>query len=502
MKSVFDKTFLSFFTAALLLGSGCAPLTPADKVEMALDTGGELYLVMDSRTVMRNGAEFCNELERRIAESNSPRRDELQATLAGVKLAGKLIGLDRIEAVGASSVHLPDGRCINRCAAAGSDGNGIWQFAGTRAEHLHDLAELPDNAVAAASFSVDTGAISKVLFEGQDGKALNEKLNFLGTAASELLAAANGNWRFAVLPADENTALVGGDKYEFYLSLPDRDGVIFSRIKAFFAPGKDDRIIQLPGNGSPAPLISGGDGRIGYFSSPGCFDRMTGPHGLLGDKPELCEAAELLPSEVTGAFYFADARQNLCEVGIWDCDDKCIEVAAYSPRELADGLIGELLFSPLRMFVDGVLKLPPPKRQTSRFAALPRAVPGEELALRRKALADFGAGLAGKADKAGAVSPKFPDLVSFGRPEPGIPKFPVACEVPNPKRSRIGVLFADGTIEFFDFKAESLKHLCSFLHTRCRYEEKVFIRLIKRAVELDKQRKGSADERRTPAKSN
>ena len=226
------------------------------------------------------------------------------------------------------------------------------------------------------------------------------------------------------------------------------------------------------------------------------------PHFCTPDKPELREAAVLLPPQVTGAFYFADDKRNLCEVGGWDCADNSIEAVSYSPRELAESLIGELLFSPLRMLVDGVLKLPPPKRQTPMFAALPRTAPREELALRRKALTDFGAELAGKADKAGTVSPKFPDLVSFGRPEPGIPKFPVACEVPNPKRSRIGVLFADGTIEFYDFKAESLKHLCSFLHTRRRYEEKVFIRLIKRAVELDKQRKGSADERRTPAKSN
>ena len=59
-----------------------------------------------------------------------------------------------------------------------------------------------------------------------------------------------------------------------------------------------------------------------------------------------------------------------------------------------------------------------------------------------------------------------------------------------PKRPGIGVLFVDGSIEFFDFPAASLKHLCSFLHTRYHYDEKDFVRLIRRAAELDAQRKG------------
>ena len=83
------------------------------------------------------------------------------------------------------------------------------------------------------------------------------------------------------------------------------------------------------------------------------------------------------------------------------------------------------------------------------------------------------------------------EYVYFG-PFPKKPsaKYPLVVDPPvgNAHPGVFNVLFADGTIGSFEFSADNLKRLCSFLHTVYRYDEQELVRLIERASQLDSRR--------------
>jgi len=158
-----------------------------------------------------------------------------------------------------------------------------------------------------------------------------------------------------------------------------------------------------------------------------------------------------------------------------------------------------LLLNPLSLAVNQALarrhEQPGAAPETPVRERRPVLPPPGLLQKRRAVLAEAMACMTAQRQKSGkfpvGLPEKYSGLVWFGPPRNDqTGKLPLIAEVPDRKRPGIGVLFADGTIEFFDFPAASLKHLCSFLHTRYHYDEKTLVRLIRRASELDAEKKG------------
>ena len=99
----------------------------------------------------------------------------------------------------------------------------------------------------------------------------------------------------------------------------------------------------------------------------------------------------------------------------------------------------------------------------------------------------FGAAALEKAIGSSAVcgEARYVYFGSFG--DAASPKLPLVTDPPrlNAHAQKINILFADGTTETVTPPGNTLKHLCSYLHTIYHYEESEFIQLIGRAAKLD-----------------
>ena len=504
MKSATEKLFPLFLLAAVLFASaGCAPVTPRDRVEEALDADGELYIVSDSTALLREGADWYGEIERRVAESESPQRDAIQYYLTAFKTLCRFAGTGNIEVFGMSSHRETDGSYLNRCAAAGpADAPWPWDLGGAPGDRLDDLKKLPGDTLAAASFTVDTAAAATELRRAGAEKLLEYKpALLLGFSIGEVLSVVSGSWQMAVLPPPHSgDGAPDWSQGDFYLSCPDRGGAHYRRISAILPPAGDG-MLRMPASGKISPLVIGADGMIRLYSTPECRTKLASPKRTLGDEARFAAAAEKLPNTSNGAFYFSDDGVS---VGVWKFQPGLVELSAYSTRGTATLALRRLLLAPLSLVIDQALARPPKQPEMKNKPPVPEqrsALPPPELMKKRRtALADAMSYLNAQRKKSGRFPAELPEkyshLVWFGAPQGGRSgKLPLIVEAPDRKRPWIGVLFADGTIEFFDFPAASLKHLCSFLHTRYHYDEKEFVRLIRRASELDAHKKGAANER-------
>ena len=498
MKCGTEKFFAPLLLAAVLTVTGCAPITPRDRVADALDDDGEVHFISESTALIREGSVWFGDIERRVAESESPRRDAVQAYLTMLKMLCRFSGAGTVEAVGMSSRREPDGSYLNRCAAAGRTGSAWpWNLGGVQEDHLHDLRNFPGDVIAAASFTVDAEAAAEEL-RASGATALLEYKNpiLLGFSIREALANASGKWQAAILPPPSGR---GADWTQcgFSFSVPDRGGALFNRLSAFLPPAGNGAL-RLPTGGAISPLVVGGDGRIRVYSTPECRAGITSPRHTLGGATFFAAAAAKLPAAVHGAFYFsADGDTDL---GVWRFTPGMLDLSAYSTRGAAVHALRRLLLAPLSLAITQALDRPAPQRETAamrtateRSTALP---PPELLKKRRDTLVEVRDYLNAQRKLAGKFPAELPGkysaLVCFGAMQSEkTGKLPLISEAPDPHRPGIGVLFADGTIEFFSYPAASLKHLCSFLHTRYRYDEKDFVRLIRRASELDAQKKGT-----------
>ena len=491
VKSGPEKIFLALLAAALPIVAGCA-VTPRERVAAALDADGEVYFVSTSAQLIREVSEWFDGLERRVAESDSPRRDDVQTYLTSLRLLCRFVGAGNIEAVGASSRREADGSYIERFTAAGKPGSSWPKDLGNGPEsHLPELRGLPADALSAVGFSINAEAvIGELRASGAEDLLENKKPILLGFSIREALVNTSGKWQAAILPPA--SGIVKPDDWSrcgFYLSCPDRGGVLFGRLSSLL-PGDGSGVIRLSGGGDDAMFIAGGAERIRFYSSADCLARITSPKHTLGETPLFGAAEKKLPAAVSGAFYAANSG-----FGVWRFHPGMFEISACSPGGAALQTLRRLILTPLSAAVDQTLARPPTPQKRTASANRAEAPAPEAMKKRRDMLADAGKYLEGRsktADRFPELPERYAALVCFGTPGWGSAKMPLVAETPDPERAVIGVLFVDGTIEFFDFTAPSLKHLCSFLHTRYHYDEKEFIRLIRRASELDEKQKGAA----------
>ena len=498
MKCTTEKRLPHILLAAALCAvAGCAPVAPRERVVGKLDADGELYLVSDSTEFIREGAVWYDEIERKVAESKSPRRDAVQSHLTALKMLGRFAGASGIEVVGLSSRREPDGSHLTRSAAAGQIGTPWpWNVGGVPGDRLRDLSALPAETIAAASFTFDAGAAAAELRRSGAETLLEYKPPLLlGFSLGEILSRVSGAWQTALLPPPSADGKADWSRSGFYLAFPDREGAIYRRLSAVL-PSAGNGMVRLP-DGKASLIIGGGDDRIRIYSSPECRSAITAPRRTLGDTEKFGAAAKKLASSVSGAFYLSD---DGIAVGVWKFQPGLAELSAYSTRTAPAHALRRLLLNPFSLVVDRALARPQPRPVTAKKTPVPErrtALPMTGvLQKRRAALAGAMADMTEQHKKSGRFPEELPEkyagLVWFGAPpDGGSGKLPLIVEAPAPGRPGIGVLFADGTIEFFDFPAASLKHLCSFLHTRYHYDEKDFVRLIRRASELDAKKKGN-----------
>ena len=191
--------------------------------------------------------------------------------------------------------------------------------------------------------------------------------------------------------------------------------------------------------------------------------------------------------------------------GIWQVDDGMIRLREISTDEISAKVLDLTAGSRLLTLADAWLTPPAaPAPETVRIQAQKAAVQERlraETAACRRSLERLRDDIAAYAKAhQGQLPPALPEsrpcgkapyvyFGPFGEKPP--PKFPLVADQPGVcgHPGTVNVLFVDGSIQSFEISADSLKRLCSYLHTIYRYEEKELLQLIERASQLDAGRK-------------
>lgn len=524
MKSIAEQAYI-LFCAALLL-AGCSAPTPRERVTHALETGDALYLAFDARPLHDRLSLTYLAAERAVAESDLPSREPVQCVLAVAKLLIQLSGANDVAYAGASSSSLGEACFVNRIAVAALPESSGWLWNGktTAKNHLAQLGELPGDTILAAALSVDFSAIIAELERFGAGKLVGADAKNSAPSPREILQSLSGDWSIA-FTVEAGTDPVDPDRCGFRLSVPDRDGTVFrwlvANIARFIPEAKCvDECIYLPDHGGIAPTVIRENNGITLCSSPMRSAHFGGDNDRLRDRPEFQKALEHLPELADGAFYIADGRLkrrlriggdnglllDLRKVesysfGVWNNRDKLLEIREISSDPLTVQALDDLALAPLLAALDLLLS---PEERTEKIAE-PDASELERTDECRSRLAEiwkrldayrkehgrlpegFGAAALEKAVGSSAVcgEARYAYFGSFG--DAASPKLPLVVDPPRrgAHDRRINILFADGTVETVPRPGDTLKHLCSYLHTIYHYEESEFIRLIGRAAQLD-----------------
>ena len=497
----------------------------------ALEDGDALYFTLDASPLKGELSRFYSALENALARSERSCRDSAQSVLTVFKLMVKLSGADEAVRFGASSRSLGEAGFSNRIAVAASPGcsGWLWHCGGAAEDRFSRLGKLPENTVAAADFGIDFSPALRELESSGAGEVLkNPSKELLGMSVRELLLSLSGDWRFA-FTASPGTGDSGNAKFGFFISLPDRDGLIFRRISAcisVFVPGagRNGDSVYLPGDGVTAPVLTAEPGRLTLYSSPEFLSELRECGGTLDKTPEFRAAAERLSKRVNGAFYLSDRGFEQCvrlgapegvisgmagpggrEAGVWKTGDGLIEVDSISSAPMQQQFLRDLALIPLAFACDRALRAPAVPAIKATVKAKKSPASEAELERCRKRLADiwkrlsayrtehgeFPAGFGAAALK--KALPGIPpcgktDYLYFGSFGKGSsPKLPLVADAPAAAAhpGAVNVLLADGTVRTVRLENCSMKRLCSYLHTVYRYDEKVFVKLIGRASQLD-----------------
>lgn len=519
-------------SAALL--AGCA--TPAERLRSELRSGGELYLTVSAAPLREHVVKSFSAVERGVAESELPGRETAQSVLALIRALGGFAGVQEIAAFGASSVREADGTFNNRAVLV-SDGknNGwIWKIAGSPGPRLTGLGELPAETVFAADFGIELNPIIDELSAGDGAKLMNApRQSLFMMSAAELMKALSGDWRI-ILAAPEGCAWDDVEKYDLHISFPDHGGKLSSRISAIIPAlmpeaRRSENTIYLPESAGGAPVLVIDEDRILFFSSRRCFERFgkklegDAANGKkLADTPRFAAMSKRLPAVSRGVYFFDASHlkrelrlggnpgmrltmppDTLCALGSWRTENGMIAVEEIASAELTVKTFEFLAETPLLMIADSLLspdKKPTPQQSMKSVAEqrknrekMRAEVANCESRLKKiqSAITDYAAKHNGELPPAAEGVCGTGEYVYFG-PFPKKPsdKYPLVVDPPvvNAHPGVFNVLFIDGTIRSFECSADSLKKLCSFLHTVYRYDEQELIQLIERASQLDSRR--------------
>ncbi len=536
-----------------VFSAGCAH-TPRERVAESLQPGGELYLLLDAAPLQKRLSSLYFAAERGVAKSDLPGRESTQMMLTMAKLLVKLSGANEIAAAGASSREIAPGEFANRITiAARPESSGwIWRAGGREANRLQRLGEMPGNVVLAVDFGVDFTPVAAELRSAGAGPLLDAPQSRLWEVSlKELLTALSGEWQLAVT-AEPDSDFSDFKGCGFYLSLPDRDGILFRRISTgavMLFPGsrQNENVIYLPENDGIAPVIAGEASGLAVFSSPEVFELFCGgvsnvekngrfipPDGSrlncsgprLRDNPRFARAVRRLPGSASGAFYASDETLNhrmqlgnrydltldlsafsSAETGVWQCAPGIIKISSIGSQELASHYFQTLCLTPFLVVLDRLLTAPP-EPERADMSDSPAAPETEAAEKCRTRMLELKKRLDAYSEKHGRLPARLDDLTAAGSSPESIrcgdgeyvyfgsfdaknsSRMPLLSDPPavGTHRGITNVLFADGTVESFKIDADSLKRLCSYLHTLYHYDEKEFVQLIERASKLDAER--------------
>ena len=254
----------------------------------------------------------------------------------------------------------------------------------------------------------------------------------------------------------------------------------------------------------------------------------------LSGEPGFAAAVKRLPADSHGAYFTSDARISGMlkiggrngfrlslpqtanrSIGIWRIDDGMIvnrELATEGfSTQVFDTMVGTPLVFVTEYLIGKSEKPAPPAKKSGRKVRPGRKpqTPAARIAEKtantgnaecrarlekvRSAIADHAKSHNGELPKTLPLEltcgkHKYVYFGPFSVPPSG--KIPLVVDPVNGNAhpGTINVLFVDGSIESFEFDAKSLKRLCSYLHTIHNYKEPEFIRLIRRASQLDSEK--------------
>ena len=482
----------------------------------------------------------------------NPERESAQGLLALFRATADLAGVPEIAAVGAGSSRDADGYFTNRIAvAAGERHDGwIWRMHGEKRPRIAEFSALPASTVFAAAFGTDFQAVVDELTSGDDGgmfKTPHPQLFMMSPA--ELLKTLSGEW-LAAVAVPPGTALNDFEKYDLMLSIPDRDEALSRRISGAIPallPGarRTGNVIYMPETSGAAPVLVLLPHRVLFFSSPRSFDTFCSGRAEVDRNGKFVPGSENnilrhAGKSLSGEFiltaaprlyesshgaYFIDTTQlkhnftlggkngveadldfsAAAAVGTWRIEDGMIRLREVSTEELSAKVFDLTAGFRLLMLADAWLTPPaaaaPSKKteETAKKAAVREKLRAENAACRvrlermRRQIADYSKTHQGKLPAAlppGSHCGK-DDYVYFGPfGTAPCPKFPLVADPPRGSAhpGTVNILFVDGTIRSFEFSADTLKRLCSYLHTIYRYNEQELLQLIERASQLDELR--------------
>ena len=489
----------TILTLALLTLAGCAARQDAAVAERDAVRAVAHHLDRDaSQFAVFSGAELTAMLEstltaweRQLWEHKNIAPDDkadLQKSSAEARLLLRLTGLDLLKGVGFSSRQLPAATPPGRsfihtelflalppetpCAL-----NGF--FAKDNSLDLRrELAELPRAAAWAVIADLRPDAMTETLKQaGAWGENLVLELDDLWPS----LEGSAGVWKLVTIP-------LGEKEPDYLLQFPDAENI--------FGKLPEAERNKLAGDGT----IAVKNGRVTICSSPRLRDLLA-TEGLpkLADDPEFAKWFEAMPKKGVLVFYqnsrtsltddtfgtrFAAARPRPALIAAARAEDG-LRIAANS----GCGLTELLLRCHLATALADAVALPKMEGDPSSDEA---ADCGCESALKllwecpKKSATPGAAGLTECFD--GKLPPQWAKdgttPVYFGKSDR--PDVPLAISPPARHDDGFHVLFNDGTIRIYKLeKPNSCRRIVGFLQTEKRWDEKLWLQLMKIAEKLD-----------------
>lgn len=424
----------------------------------------------------------------------------------------------------------------------------IWESGGSPSPRLAWLDSLPADTWLAAALAVDPVRFFSALERNREAAGNLDRFCklFTGTSARDLLAGFSGEWQLVVSgnPDAPDGTLAG---VRAVLVIPDRENRLFNRLKALGkADGNGERIVFPGAVGTAdgvAPVLLRRPDLLVFCSSPaaepvGAFvadSRAVAGEGAppvppwrvsLGGQPRFRRFAEGLPAEsdivlfcqeppgektsrlrIAGVNMPIGGGRDAMVLSVAQLFDDGWLVTSHSSTDLNEDIFFESVIFPALAVARIVTD-----RNAGRRSSDPRDIPSAAEAGNRDespsssapAPADPPAELeacseairrTGEALRAAAgdATPDIPPQFRRFIPPAAMNKDEVPSEFPllldRPERHRDGfhVFYHSGGTEWIPLeRPASFRRMIGALQTRHRYDEAVFIELIRQAAEFDR----------------